>query len=220
MCCNFLGIKSSLSLACRMITAQVLLPAPRAFAFVPVPGRDPISTTYKANCSRKILLAQPCPRSKIFHMSTAAGMNKFVATPEPPELGPGPRPGIQSESELNGKLQEFFGAEKLPTQKQELVRALVLLWHDHLESAHVIAQDIDTADGAFVHAIMHRREPDYGNAKYWFRRVGKHPAFAELAKGVCSLLEQSGNRELRQLLVSNGEWDAFAFVDACERAAR
>ncbi len=144
----------------------------------------------------------------------------MLATPEPPELGPGPRPGVQSELELTEKLQEFFRAGKLPAEKQELVRALVFLWHDHLESAHVIAQDIDTVDGAFVHAIVHRREPDYGNAKYWFRRVGKHPAFGELSSGVGSLLEQRGNRDLGQLLLPNGQWDPFAFVDACEQVKR
>ena len=147
------------------------------------------------------------------------GVNKFLATPEPPELGPGPRSGVQSEEELSGKFQELFSTAKLPAQKQQLLRALVLLWHDHLESAHVIAQDIDTADGAFVHAIMHRREPDYGNAKYWFRRVGKHPAFGQLAKAVCTMLEQSGNADLGRRLVLNNEWDAFAFVDACEKAS-
>jgi len=152
-------------------------------------------------------------------MSAMDGVNKFLATPEPPELGPGPRSGVQSEEELNGKFQRFFSTAKLPAQKQQLLRALVLLWHDHLESAHVIAQDIDTADGAFVHAIMHRREPDYGNAKYWFRRVGNHPTFGQLAKTVCTMLEQSGNADLARRLVLNDEWDPFAFVDACEKAS-
>jgi hypothetical protein len=29
--------------------------------------------------------------------------------------------------------------------------------------------------GAFWHGIMHRREPDAWNSKYWFRKVGRHP---------------------------------------------
>jgi hypothetical protein len=153
-------------------------------------------------------------------MSAMDGIYKLLATPEPPELGPGPRPGVQSELELTGKLEDFFIAGKVPAQKQPLLRALVFLWHDHLERAHVIAQDLDSADGAFIHAIMHRREPDYGNAKYWFRRVGKHPAFGDLSRGVGALLEQRENCDLAGVLLPKREWDPFVFVDACEQVAR
>ena len=39
--------------------------------------------------------------------------------------------------------------------------------------AHEIAQEIDSPDGAWVHAYLHRKEGDEGNAGYWYRRAGK-----------------------------------------------
>jgi hypothetical protein len=50
------------------------------------------------------------------------------------------------------------------------------LWllHDFLEESHTLSQEIETSTGSYWHAIMHRREPDPGNSKYWWRRVGKH----------------------------------------------
>jgi hypothetical protein len=147
-------------------------------------------------------------------------MKPFLATPEPPDLGPGPRPGVEPEGALNKRLSEAFGSSKVPSQRQELIRALILLWHDHFESAHKIAQDIETSDGSFVHAILHRREPDYWNAKYWFRRVGKHPAFGEIANRVGGLLDSKPAEALRAKLLDRGSWDAVAFVDLCDQANR
>ena len=45
------------------------------------------------------------------------------------------------------------------------------------EEAHTLAQDIATAEGSYWHAIVHRQEPDAGNAAYWFRQAGAHPIF-------------------------------------------
>src|SRR5260370_17845521 len=151
-----------------------------------------------------------------------SGMNeieRLIATAELPELGPGRRGGVQGEGGLKKALDELFRGVKLAAENQQLIRSLVLLWHDHLDAGHTIAQNIDGADGAFVHGIMHRREPDYGNAKYWFRRVGEHPAFAAMAKRVTALLDAKDQSGLLRRLTPNGEWDAFAFIDLCEEAA-
>lgn len=133
-------------------------------------------------------------------------ISELLVTPSAPELGPRVRDGVETEAKLSERLKPLLTTAKLSGAQAELVRATVLLWHDHLDATHRIVQDIENADGSYLHAIMHRREPDYGNSKYWFRRVGKHPCFAKLAtlKGVDPFL-------------ARGEWDPFAFVDACER---
>ncbi len=41
------------------------------------------------------------------------------------------------------------------------------------QKAHEIAQDVPGADGAWVHAYLHRKEGDVGNAAYWYRRAGQ-----------------------------------------------
>jgi len=151
-------------------------------------------------------------------MSDKRAIEGLLVTPELAELGPGPRPGIQPEAALTRAVEAGLAGRKLASERQQLVRALVLLWHDHLDTAHRLAQEIENADGAFVHGIMHRREPDYGNAAYWFRRVGGHGAFPALAKRTAGLLD-AGEKELLAELVRDGEWDPFGFIRACERAA-
>jgi hypothetical protein len=72
------------------------------------------------------------------------------------------------------------------------------------EEAHSIAQDIATPEGSYWHGIVHRQEPDAGNAAYWFRQVGPHPIFPALARATGQ----------------EGPWDPFAFIEMCEQARR
>jgi|SRR3954469_13279749 hypothetical protein len=146
-------------------------------------------------------------------------LKNLLESPSLPDLGPGPRAGITPLSELNHELDQILPRLKLPSRNQQLIRALILLWHDHLDAAHGLAQDIEGPDGAFVHGIMHRREPDFGNAAYWFRRVGTHPTFPEIARRAASLEGIKSNVEM-QSLVSDSQWDPFAFIHLCEQYLR
>ncbi len=63
--------------------------------------------------------------------------------------------------------------------------ALSALWYDakgNWEAAHTAAQEDSSADGAWVHAYLHRVEGDLGNAAYWYRRAGRPTAQGELSE--------------------------------------
>jgi len=50
------------------------------------------------------------------------------------------------------------------------------LWYDakgNWERAHTIIQDIEDKDASWIHAYLHRKEGDIGNADYWYRLAGK-----------------------------------------------
>jgi hypothetical protein len=60
---------------------------------------------------------------------------------------------------------------------------LLALWwdaHGDWEKAHNVAQDVDAAEGAWVHAYLHRKEGDLANAAYWYRRAGRPVASGDL----------------------------------------
>ncbi len=99
----------------------------------------------------------------------------------------------------------FAHAKLVDRDMAAVCLAGVWLVHDFLDESHAISQHIDTPSGAFWHGVMHRREGDFSNAKYWFRRVGRHEVLDELA----ALVPEQG-----------GEFDPFAFIDACQAALR
>jgi len=60
---------------------------------------------------------------------------------------------------------------------------LKALWYDakgNWEESHNIVQDIGDANAAWIHAYLHRKEGDIGNADYWYSRAGKKRPAASL----------------------------------------
>ena len=67
-------------------------------------------------------------------------------------------------------------AAKDATPPSGLSLAVQALWHDargDWEGAHGCAQDDRGRDGSWVHAYLHRKEGDAGNAGYWYSRAGR-----------------------------------------------
>ena len=75
---------------------------------------------------------------------------ELIATADPPELGSGPRSNLKPLAELNRAIAAILGQAHLPMPAGALIRALILLWHDHIEAAHTLAQDDENADGSYI----------------------------------------------------------------------
>jgi hypothetical protein len=94
--------------------------------------------------------------------------------------------------------------------------AALWLWHDALDESHHISQKIETPDGSYWHAIMHRREGDFSNAKYWLARCRNHPVAPAIAEQLPAVIAGRSSDSLVGRLSGNGGWDPFAFVDLAE----
>jgi hypothetical protein len=65
---------------------------------------------------------------------------------------------------------------QLPSPSGLVSGHLRALWHDlhgDWDSAHRIVQQMDDTHAMWIHAYLHRKEPDLHNARYWYRSAGK-----------------------------------------------
>jgi hypothetical protein len=127
----------------------------------------------------------------------------LLAVDRLPELGPG-RPDERHHRQLEAAEREGFAhiAVKEPLAARAFLSGLWLLF-DFLEESHAISQALPDEWGAYWHGIMHRREPDAWNSKYWFKRVDPNPILASL-----KVHAQDFGYAYR---------DPLSFIDDCER---
>lgn len=124
-------------------------------------------------------------------------------------LDRGPRSGVSNAAALTRALTPSLAG--LDDERRDAALALALLWHDDLDGAHRLCQAHEGhPDNDYVHALLHRREGDFGNAKYWFREVGSHPVYVAVAQAATAAGETR--------LVERGTWKPAAMVDACAAA--
>jgi hypothetical protein len=144
-----------------------------------------------------------------------------VLTPRVPDLGPGtPEAAARHQLSALTLKRAFAGRHIVNEDAARCCLSGLWLLHDFLDESHAISQEIHTVDGSYWHGIMHRREPDYGNAKYWFRRVPRHAIFEPLAEAARKLATATTLDDPAEYLVTQDAWNAFRFVDLCEAIVR
>jgi hypothetical protein len=143
---------------------------------------------------------------------------ELLREPRLAPLGPG-QPNESVRALLEG-LTAAAAFAPHPVRDDDMAKACLAglwLYHDFLDESHTLSQDIATDTGSYWHGLMHRREPDFGNAKYWFRRVGQHPVFEPLRTAAAALAAARRDPSAA-FLTTQARWDPFAFIDLCEAA--
>lgn len=75
-------------------------------------------------------------------------------------------------------LEDFKNSLSAATPPTDIRDLLLALWRDarqEWDRAHQIVQNLEGADAAWIHAYLHRKEGDLGNARYWYARAGRQP---------------------------------------------
>ncbi len=90
-----------------------------------------------------------------------------------------------------------------------LVRGALLCAGDVLDAAHRIFQDEPGSLGSYWHGVMHRKEADFDNARYWFRTAGRLPCFDKM---------HAAAREESPHMARQPSWDPYLFTGLCEQA--
>lgn len=116
-----------------------------------------------------------------------------------------------------------------------LVRNALYQNNDDLDTAHQICQELgqqtDLPEISYWHGIIHRREPDFNNARSWFQKTQHMQANQAIYQATYQLLQRAiqmpdygDAREIAlqflRHLQNQDTWDALYFLDLCETAEK
>ena len=90
----------------------------------------------------------------------------------------------------------------------------LFLYFSCAAECHELVQNMNSSEGDFWHAILHRQEPDAANASYWFRQTKTHPVFEELARSA----EEIAAKYPAANFHGGAKWDPLFFIEFCGRA--
>ncbi len=145
---------------------------------------------------------------------------ELLRTPRIMPLDPGEENSSAKASLEALDLDEAFAPNRIGDRTMaEGCQSGLWLYHDFLVTSHTLSQKITTPTGSYWHGIMHRREPDYPNGKYWIGRVGEHDIYPELRDEAATMASGTDNLpDEAAYLMSQSAWDPIAFIDLCEGA--
>jgi hypothetical protein len=108
-------------------------------------------------------------------------------------------------------LQQFKDTLRDNKPPQQIDPLLTAMWYDakgNWDMAHNIAQDNHTNNGSWVHAYLHRKEGDQGNAGYWYARANK-PFPGQTLEAEWADLVERFLRDLRKLKITTKKGTAL-----------
>ena len=149
--------------------------------------------------------------SPLFPSQFPDDIKQIIETAKLPDLA-----NRRANPSLNSQITAWIQANRSASarnssspEKVDLILAGLWLLEGDLDASHERSQKWETPTGSYWHAIMHRREGDFGNSKYWYRRIKKHPAAQHFQE-----LLQSQNLYPEHTKELSGKKDLLAFLES------
>jgi hypothetical protein len=127
----------------------------------------------------------------------------------------GPAPALARELLAGVRPEQLLASPAVSPVTASAMLAGLWLWHDGLHESHEISQTLHDKTGSFWHAILHRREGDFSNSKYWYAKAAGHPVLTRLVSQAGHLIGQQPADSLLLRIIVRG-FDPNAFVDLIE----